>query len=260
MTNLDQRIATPDQRLTTDIEKWANSLSNLYSNISKPLLDIILFSRKLNSLIGLEGPSYMIVWYLFTSVLLTFVSPSFGKAYAQEQRLEGDYRACHTDLVNHAEEVAFFRGNKWEKKRVNQSYEKLINHTLTIMNKRLFMGCFDSVLVKYGATVVGYIIIALPVFGSHKDEYLKKVGTDASTLTRDYVRNSSLLIDLGGAMGRLIVSYKTVQSLAGYTSLIYEMEEVLGDLEEGKYERTMIDNNLRKEIHQKKSISSESKG
>ena len=62
MTNLDQRIATPDQRLTTDIEKWANSLSNLYSNISKPLLDIILFSRKLNSLIGLEGPSYMIIW------------------------------------------------------------------------------------------------------------------------------------------------------------------------------------------------------
>jgi len=44
MTNLDSRIKNPDQRLTSDIDKWATSLSNLYSNFSKPLLDIILFS------------------------------------------------------------------------------------------------------------------------------------------------------------------------------------------------------------------------
>ena len=177
-----------------------------------------------------------------------------------EQKFEGDYRACHTDLVNHAEEVAFFRGNRWEKNRINTSYSNLINHSLVIMQKRLFMGCFDSVLVKYGATLVGYIVIGLPVFGSDREDYLKKVGNDASTITRDYVRNSSLLIDLAGAIGRLIVSYKTIQLLAGYTSLIYEMKEVLDDLQEGKYERTMIDNALRQEVHQKKSISSESKG
>ena len=123
MTNLDQRILTPDQRLTTDIEKWATSLANLYSNISKPVLDIILFSRKLSTLVGIEGPLYVILWYLFTGVLLRFVSPSFGKLFAVEQKLEGDYRACHTDLVNHAEEVAFFRGNQWEKNRLNKSYE-----------------------------------------------------------------------------------------------------------------------------------------
>lgn len=258
MTNLDQRIGTPDQRLTTDIEKWASSLSNLYSNISKPVLDIILFSRKLSSLVGIEGPFYVILWYVFTGILLRFVSPSFGKLFAVEQRLEGDYRACHSDLVNHAEEIAFFRGNQWEKTRLNKSYATLINHSHIIMQKRLFMGCFDSVLVKYGATLVGYVVIGLPVFGAEHGDYLKKVGNDPSTITRDYVRNSSLLIDLAGAIGRLIVSYKTIQSLAGYTCLIYEMKEVLEDLQEGKYERTMIDNAL--EVHKKMNISAESKG
>ena len=260
MTNLDQRIPTPDQRLTTDIEKWATSLSNLYSNISKPVLDIILFSRKLSTLVGFEGPLYVILWYVFTGVLLRFVSPSFGKLFAVEQKLEGDYRACHTDLVNHAEEIAFFRGNDWEKNRLNKSYDTLINHSLVIMHKRLFMGCFDSVLVKYGATLVGYVVIGLPVFGTSHDAYLKKVGNDASTITRDYVRNSSLLIDLAGAIGRLIVSYKTIQSLAGYTCLIYEMKEVLDDLQEGKYERTMIDNSSNQEICKKISINAESRG
>lgn len=44
MINLDERIKNPDQILTQDIDKWAQSLSVLYSNFSKPLLDIILFS------------------------------------------------------------------------------------------------------------------------------------------------------------------------------------------------------------------------
>lgn len=64
------------------------------------------------------------------------------------------------------------------------------------MYKRLFMGCFDTFLVKYGAVLIGYILLGLPVFGPGREEYLKKVGSDASNITRDYIRNSSLLINL----------------------------------------------------------------
>ena len=28
--------------------------------------------------------------------------------------LEGDVRACHTGIINHAEESGFYGGNKWE--------------------------------------------------------------------------------------------------------------------------------------------------
>lgn len=48
LCNLDSRVANPDQRLTSDIDKWASSMSVIYSNFSKPLLDIIMFSRKLS--------------------------------------------------------------------------------------------------------------------------------------------------------------------------------------------------------------------
>jgi ATP-binding cassette subfamily D (ALD) protein 3 len=54
------------------------------------------------------------------------------------------------------------------------------------------------------------------------------------------VRNSSLLINLAKAIGRLVVSYKEIQSLAGYTTLIHEMDEVLTDLSDGKYKRVMV--------------------
>lgn len=50
--NLDSRIANPDQRLTEDAKKWGQALSSLYLNVMKPVLDIILFSKKLAQLVG----------------------------------------------------------------------------------------------------------------------------------------------------------------------------------------------------------------
>ena len=73
------------------------------------------------------------------------------------------------------------------------------------------MGTFDGILVKYGATLVGYSVLGLPVFGPGSDEYLKRIGNDPSAITRDYVRNSSLLINLARAIGKLVISYKEIQ-------------------------------------------------
>jgi ATP-binding cassette, subfamily D (ALD), member 3 len=105
------------------------------------------------------------------------------------------------------------------------------------------MGIFDSMLVKYGAFIVGYTVLGLPVFGPGKEKYLKQIGSDPSKITKDYVRNSSLLINLAKAIGRMVISYKDVQNLAGYTTLIYEMKEVLDDLSNGKYKRVMVSTN-----------------
>jgi ATP-binding cassette subfamily D (ALD) protein 3 len=96
-------------------------------------------------------------------------------------------------------------------------------------------------LVKYGATMVAYAVLGLPVFGPNKEKYLSVKGMDTGNITRDYIRNSSLLINLAKAIGRLVVSYKDLQSLSGYTTLIYETKSVLEDLESGKYKRTMLE-------------------
>ena len=82
------------------------------------------------------------------------------------------------------------------------------------------MGIFDSMLVKYGAVMVGYAVVGLPVFGPGSAKYLAERGTDQALITKDYIRNSSLLINLAKAIGRLVVSYKEVQNLAGYTTLV----------------------------------------
>lgn len=180
MCNLDSRIANPDQRLTQDLDKWSQALASLYLNFTKPVLDIILFSRKLAELVGVEGPAMIFGWYLISGIIIRFISPPFGKLTAVEQKLEGEYRGKHNELILHSEEVAFYNGALWEKLKINKKFYDLYKHIVYVLNRRFWMGIYDSMLVKYGAFVVGYAILGLPVFGPRKEEYLASIGSDES--------------------------------------------------------------------------------
>lgn len=57
-------------------------MSMIYPNFSKPLLDIIMFSRKLSELVGWIGPGIVILWYFLSGFLIKVVSPPFGKLTA----------------------------------------------------------------------------------------------------------------------------------------------------------------------------------
>lgn len=78
ITNLDSRIKNPDQRLTQDVEKWAASVSLLFNSLTKPAVDIVLFSKKLSELVGVEGPLLMIAWYVFSGIIIKYISPPFA--------------------------------------------------------------------------------------------------------------------------------------------------------------------------------------
>jgi len=161
--------------------------------------------------------------------------------------MEGDYRGHHFDILTHSEEIAFYNGGKWETERVNTSLNRLIDHSKMIIEKRFFMGIADSVLVKYGAFVLGYVVVGLPVFGPRRKEYLARINNDSSAIVKDYVRNTGLLINLAKAIGKIIISYKELQNLAGYTTLVTECEKVLEDMKTNTYERSYLNDELAKE-------------
>lgn len=115
LSNIDSRINNPDQRLTNDIEKWSSSLSQLYSNFTKPLLDLVLFGTKLATYLTWRGPTYAVLWYVVAGTVMRFVTPSFGQLRAIEQILEGEFRSGHTDLIHFSEEIAFLNGDQWER-------------------------------------------------------------------------------------------------------------------------------------------------
>lgn len=58
---------------------------------------------------GPLGPVVIMSWYALSGVLMRLASPDFANMATTEQKLEAEYRACHTSVVNHSEEIAFYR-------------------------------------------------------------------------------------------------------------------------------------------------------
>jgi ATP-binding cassette subfamily D (ALD) protein 3 len=48
---------------------------------------------------------------------------------AKKSKLEGIFRGGHSKIVHHSEEIAFFKGQEWEKHKVNSDYKKLDVHS-----------------------------------------------------------------------------------------------------------------------------------
>lgn len=79
VNNLDNRIQNVDQLLTQDIDKFADTLAHLYSDIAKPIVDIGLFAYKLGQSIGSEAPLLMLAYFASSGAILRVLSPPFGK-------------------------------------------------------------------------------------------------------------------------------------------------------------------------------------
>ena len=66
------RISDPDQILTQDVEKLCQSITELYSNISKPLVDVVVYSYKLTHMIGAQGFDFLL-FQIHPSLLILFL-------------------------------------------------------------------------------------------------------------------------------------------------------------------------------------------
>lgn len=59
---------------------------------------------------------------------------------------------------------------------------------------------------------------------------------------KNYYTYGRMLVKLAEAIGRLVLAGRELSRLAGFTSRMTELTQVLGDLNAGRYERTMVSN------------------
>uniref|UniRef100_A0A1A8Q0W4 ATP-binding cassette sub-family D member 3 n=2 Tax=Nothobranchius TaxID=28779 RepID=A0A1A8Q0W4_9TELE len=237
MGNLDNRIANADQLLTQDVEKFCNSVVDLYSNLSKPLLDIGLYIFKLTSAIGAQGPAIMMSYLLVSGLFLTRLRRPIGKLTVTEQRYEGEYRYVNSRLITNSEEIAFYNGNLREKQTIHATFKKLADHLHNFIFFRFSMGFVDSIIAKYIATVVGYLVVSRPFLNLSDPRHLHST---TSELLEDYYQSGRMLLRMSQALGRIVLAGREMTRLSGFTARITELMMVLKELNAGRYERTMV--------------------
>lgn len=239
VANLDNRISNADQLLTQDIDKFSDTLTHLYSDIAKPIVDIGLFAYKLGESIGVEAPLLMLSYFFTSGLILRAISPPFGKYVAIEQGLEGEFRYSHSRIIAHAEEIAFYKGSERERDITNSSFDRIAKHLNRVFLLRFTNGIIDSVLVKYCATQLAFFILSRPVFGPQASQR-EEAEKDPTRVMEDYSRNSGYLINLSQSVGRIVLAGRDLTRFAGYTSRVSELLDVLQDINAGRYQRTML--------------------
>ncbi|XP_046731888.1 ATP-binding cassette sub-family D member 3-like isoform X2 [Silurus meridionalis] len=237
MVNVDSRVVNPDQLLTQDVERFTNSLVDLYSNISKPLLDIVIYLLKLSSVGGIQGPFILMSYMVFSGLLLTWLRRPIGKMTATEQKHEGEFRYTNSRLITNGEEIAFYNGGQREKINIHQTFNKLVEHLKSFIWFRFSMGVIDSIVAKYIAFMVGYFVVSRPFLdpkNTHHDH-----STQAQRL-EEYYQSGRMLLSMAQALGRIILAGREMSRLSGFTVRISEIQDVLMDLNSGRYERSSI--------------------
>lgn len=237
MVHIDSRITNVDQLIVQDVERFTTAVADLFTNVSKPTLDIALYCYRLGTTVGWSGPALMAGYLTLSGGLLTWLRGPSAQLTAVEQRLEGEYRHVHSRLIASAEEVAFLQGASTEKAGILRAFFALQSHIRRSQQFRYLVGTVDTMLAKYAATVVGFYVVSRPFLAPSTAGL--QLRSDKS-LVQQYYSSGRQLLNLAVAIGRLVLAGRDMTRLAGFTQRITLLTRVLDDLRSGHYVRTMV--------------------
>ena len=215
-----------EQRLTEDVDKFCETLSELYSKTLKPMMDLLVFSRSLSRLIGYRGQAIIYSYFIIVGAFLRRISPPLAKLTAQYSSLDGAFRKAHARISACAEQVAFNDppAGRAEMRSLNKRLSNMIRHSRLTAVQRFIQQCIDGFLVKYTASIIGLVVHAAPLY------FNPPTSLTTHELTGQYIRSMRLMMPAAAAMGELVMCYKRILSLAGHTSRVSELMEQVREL------------------------------
>lgn len=195
-----------------------------------------IYTFSLSKSVGGEGVVFMSLLVQLSANVMRALTPPFGKYVADEARLEGEFRFQHSRLIDHAEEVALYAGHEAEKDTLDKGYFTLIKHVNYILRRRFYHGFMEDFVIKYFWGALGLLLCSVPVFVKLPGGTVMNMGDR----TESFVTNRRMLLSASDAFGRIMFSYREIMELAGYTSRVSSLLEVMEGIQRGQFQKKLV--------------------
>ena len=94
-------------RVSDDIETFSRAISELASEILKPIVDIVLYTIQLRGLLNVRGQALTLV-YLFVGIgVVRQHLPDYAGLAASQAALESEFKQAHARVKRFSESIAF---------------------------------------------------------------------------------------------------------------------------------------------------------
>jgi ATP-binding cassette, subfamily D (ALD), member 4 len=217
----------PDQRITQDVDKWAQSLGLvLQGAVSSPLV-VAFYIWTSGVLVGWFAP-LLITLYFFTGYAVSkFIMDSLSAIVFRQERLEGDFRFAHVRVRTCAESIALYGGEDREHEFTDGRLHLALRNQLRLLMWQLLLGATSNVFT-YGGSVLNYFVVGVAVF------YIPNLASaEAADPTPDFIgRATFACIMLVQGYSQLLNVTTQLADLAGFTgrvALLVERLEAVRD-------------------------------
>lgn len=228
MSFVDKRITSPEEVLSSDVQRFAATLSDIAVDVLSAIFNGAYFTYRLAK--ATSGKWSMVSWLYVTTtiVVIQALSPNFGKLYATRLNLDESFRQSVARLHTHSEAVAALGGDDREKTIIFSRFQELYRHIQRVIKTQWWFGMVEDFIAKYCASTVAMIVILGPFFSGRLKSDGSSLGNANTLSTMRYV--TSVIIHQLTAIGGLAISLRKVSKLAGYADRVQEFRSVLTDI------------------------------
>ena len=235
----NEDITHPEQMIAHDVEDFAKMISNLFSGLLKPSVDVVVYTQRLWSSFGSSIPTALGTYLLAAGFIVNSIRKPLAHFVQGEQQLEAEFYSVTSRMVAYAEEIAFLDGAKKEKTVAIKALERLCDYIRSMYRFRRSVGVLDQLVSRYGATLLGWLVICRP-FLDTDEESMKDM--DHTAVHEKYNTVFRMTRNMASAVGQLVISGRDFLRLTGMGKRLLRLDREL-DATDTNIEPTTNTNN-----------------
>jgi vitamin B12/bleomycin/antimicrobial peptide transport system ATP-binding/permease protein len=213
--NFQAEFDNPDQRLAQEIEPVTSNALNFSATFLEKILEMTIFLIIVWS-ISQQIAIALLIYTIIGNFIATYLNQELTKINQEELEAKADYSYSLTHVRNHAESIAFFRGEKQELKVIERRFFNLIKSTKSKINwernKEIFTRGYQAVIEIFPYAVLG------PLYLRDEIDY----GELGQSAIASYL--------FATALGELITEFGTSGRFSSYVKRLSEFSDALEEV------------------------------